>query len=98
MNMPVDTPPSVPAPEPSENAAKNIARQDASREMQACVEQTLHSDARVPVSTYRVQMHRDFTFDDGAAIAGYLSRLGIGDFYSSPIFEARPGSQHGYDV
>ena len=25
-------------------------------------------------------------------------RLGMGDFYASPIFEARPGSMHGYDV
>ncbi len=28
----------------------------------------------------------------------YLKKLGIGDFYASPIFEARPGSMHGYDV
>ena len=31
-------------------------------------------------------------------ILPYLGRLGIGDFYASPIFEARPGSMHGYDV
>ena len=62
------------------------------------MEQTLRADARVPLSTYRVQMHKDFTFEDGAAIAGYLKQLGIGDYYSSPIFEARPNSMHGYDV
>ena len=28
----------------------------------------------------------------------YLKQLGIGDVYASPIFEARPGSMHGYDV
>lgn len=28
----------------------------------------------------------------------YLKELGIGDCYASPIFEARPGSMHGYDV
>ena len=43
-------------------------------------------------------MHKNFTFADAAGIAGYLRQLGIGDFYSSPIFEARPGSMHGYDV
>jgi (1->4)-alpha-D-glucan 1-alpha-D-glucosylmutase len=66
--------------------------------MKECVERVLHTDARVPVSTYRVQMHKDFTFADAQAIVGYLKQLGIGDFYSSPIFEARPNSMHGYDV
>jgi (1->4)-alpha-D-glucan 1-alpha-D-glucosylmutase len=66
--------------------------------MRECVDRVIKSDARVPVSTYRVQMHKDFNFADAQAIAGYLKNLGIGDFYSSPIFEARPGSMHGYDV
>ncbi len=83
---------------PGPVAAKTSQRQDASNEMRECVERVLHSDARVPASTYRVQMHKDFTFADAQAIAGYLKQLGIGDFYSSPIFEARPGSMHGYDV
>jgi (1->4)-alpha-D-glucan 1-alpha-D-glucosylmutase len=86
------------AAEPSAAPAKANARQEASNDMRACVEQTLHADARVPVSTYRVQVHKDFTFAAAAGIAGYLKKLGIGDFYSSPIFEARPGSMHGYDV
>jgi len=73
-------------------------RQEASNEMRECVERVLHTDARVPVSTYRVQMHKGFAFADAQGIAGYLKQLGIGDFYSSPIFEARPGSLHGYDV
>jgi len=66
--------------------------------MRECVERVLHTDARVPVSTYRVQMHKDFSFADAQGILGYLKQLGIGDFYSSPIFEARPGSMHGYDL
>ncbi|MGH2704306.1 MAG: alpha-amylase family glycosyl hydrolase [Actinomycetota bacterium] len=53
---------------------------------------------RVPVSTYRVQLHRGFGFADAAGIAGYLHDLGIGDLYASPILAARPGSTHGYDV
>ena len=87
---------SVAVPEPS--PAKTNSRQEASNEMRECVERVLHTDARVPVSTYRVQMHKDFNFAHAEAIAGYLKRLGIGDFYSSPIFEARPNSMHGYDV
>lgn len=56
------------------------------------------SDARVPVSTYRLQLHGSFTFADAANVLPYLKQLGIGDVYASPIFEARPGSMHGYDV
>ena len=73
--------------------------QDANQNSQhECIAAQLRIDARVPVATYRAQMHKDFTFDDAAAITPYLQRLGIGDFYASPIFEARPGSLHGYDV
>ena len=96
--MPVETHSPAPSVDLPETVNKTTARQEASKDMRACVEQTLHSDARVPNSTYRVQMHKDFTFADATAIAGYLKKLGIGDFYSSPIFEARPGSMHGYDV
>ena len=63
-----------------------------------CIHSLLQTDVRVPVATYRAQMHRGFTFDGAAAIVPYLQRLGLGDFYASPIFEARPGSMHGYDV
>jgi (1->4)-alpha-D-glucan 1-alpha-D-glucosylmutase len=69
-----------------------------STEMNDCVERVLRLDARVPVSTYRVQMHKDFNFARAQGITRYLKQLGIGDFYSSPIFEARPGSMHGYDL
>ncbi|HEY5211504.1 MAG TPA: malto-oligosyltrehalose synthase [Acidobacteriaceae bacterium] len=53
---------------------------------------------RVPGSTYRVQMHKGFNFDDAGAIAGYLSALGVTHVYSSPYLQAAPGSTHGYDV
>jgi (1->4)-alpha-D-glucan 1-alpha-D-glucosylmutase len=67
-------------------------------EMKECIDRVVHSDARAPLSTYRVQMHSKFTFADAEKILPYLKQLGISDLYSSPIFEARPGSQHGYDV
>ncbi len=53
---------------------------------------------RVPSSTYRVQLHKGFTFDDAAGIAEYLHELGISHVYSSPYLQAAPGSMHGYDV
>ena len=62
------------------------------------MEEILSADVRAPLSTYRLQMHAGFTFDDARATLDYMARLGIGDLYLSPIFEARPGSTHGYDV
>jgi (1->4)-alpha-D-glucan 1-alpha-D-glucosylmutase len=56
------------------------------------------SQVKVPVSTYRLQLHKGFTFQDAAAIAPYLWELGISHVYSSPYLQAAPGSMHGYDV
>jgi len=52
----------------------------------------------VPVSTYRVQLGADLTFDDVAARVPYLASLGVTHVYLSPILRAAPGSTHGYDV
>lgn len=49
-------------------------------------------------ATYRLQLHRDFTFAAAQALVPYLAELGISHLYASPIFAAVPGSQHGYDV
>jgi len=54
--------------------------------------------AAIPHSTYRLQFTPTFRFDDARAIVPYLAELGIGTIYASPYFEARPGSEHGYDV
>jgi (1->4)-alpha-D-glucan 1-alpha-D-glucosylmutase len=53
---------------------------------------------RLPESTYRVQLHKGFTFRDAAAIVPYLADLGITHLYASPYLRATPGSTHGYDV
>jgi len=53
---------------------------------------------RPRAATYRVQLHAGFTFDDAAAIAGYLAELGVSHLYCSPYLQAAPGSTHGYDV
>src|SRR5690348_17474753 len=53
---------------------------------------------RSPRATYRVQLTPDFGFDQAAAVAGYLARLGVSHLYCSPYLQAAPGSRHGYDV
>jgi (1->4)-alpha-D-glucan 1-alpha-D-glucosylmutase len=53
---------------------------------------------RIPIATYRLQITEEFTLHEATSIVPYLARLGITDLYLSPIFEARPGSAHGYDV
>ena len=52
----------------------------------------------VPQSTYRVQLHAGFRFDDAAALAPYLASLGVTHLYCSPYLQAAAGSTHGYDV
>ena len=54
--------------------------------------------SHIPVSTYRLQLSRDFTFSQAANLADYLNSLGITDCYVSPFLTAKPGSVHGYDV
>ena len=54
--------------------------------------------SRIPVSTYRLQLGPDLSFDDAARRVPYLASLGITDLYLSPILAAAPGSTHGYDV
>lgn len=51
-----------------------------------------------PSSTYRIQLHKGFTFRDLQRILDYLHTLGVGTIYASPIMQATPGSMHGYDV
>jgi (1->4)-alpha-D-glucan 1-alpha-D-glucosylmutase len=54
--------------------------------------------ARIPISTYRLQFNRDFTFEQARALVEYFRELGVSDYYCSPLLKARPGSPHGYDI
>ena len=58
----------------------------------------LREGANLPESTYRLQMHAGFTFQDATRIVPYLRDLGITHLYASPYLKARPGSTHGYDI
>jgi len=53
---------------------------------------------RVPIATYRLQFNPFFGFVSARGIIPYLAGLGITDIYVSPIFRARSGSLHGYDI
>jgi (1->4)-alpha-D-glucan 1-alpha-D-glucosylmutase len=52
----------------------------------------------VPISTYRLQIHGEFTYRDAARQVPYLAALGVTHAYLSPILQPAPGSAHGYDV
>ena len=47
---------------------------------------------RTPLSTYRLQLHADFTFDHAIQIADYIRELGVSHVYSSPYLQAGKGS------
>jgi maltooligosyltrehalose synthase len=52
----------------------------------------------LPRATMRLQLNKDFTFDQARAVVPYLAKLGISHVYASPILAARPGSMHSYDT
>lgn len=52
----------------------------------------------IPASTYRIQLHKGFTFADLKNIIDYLERLGVHTIYAAPILKSTPASMHGYDV
>jgi (1->4)-alpha-D-glucan 1-alpha-D-glucosylmutase len=58
----------------------------------------LFTERRIPRATYRLQFNRNFTFRDARELVPYLYDLGISDCYASPLFKARPESDHGYDI
>ncbi|MFY9807573.1 MAG: malto-oligosyltrehalose synthase [Pseudonocardiaceae bacterium] len=49
-------------------------------------------------STYRLQLGSGLTLLDAAGVVPYLTALGVGAVYTSPLLAAMPGSEHGYDV
>ncbi len=51
-----------------------------------------------PSSTYRLQIRPGFTLHDAAGLVDYLTELGVGAVYLSPLLQATTGSDHGYDT
>lgn len=58
----------------------------------------MRAEMRTPHSTYRLQINDSFTLFDAARWANYLRQLGADWVYCSPLLQAEPGSDHGYDV
>ncbi|RJF95337.1 malto-oligosyltrehalose synthase [Noviherbaspirillum saxi] len=52
----------------------------------------------IPRATARLQLHKDFNFDQALEVVPYYASLGISHIYASPILTARSGSTHGYDI
>ena len=87
------------APETATGGETAGALEPAVRDEGAAARQHRPGPGRpVPTSTYRLQVQPDFTYDDAAALAGYLARLGVTHAYLSPVLQAAPDSMHGYDV
>ncbi len=55
-------------------------------------------DGRNLRATYRLQLSAAFGFASAEALIPYLRDLGVSHLYLSPSFQARAGSEHGYDV
>lgn len=53
---------------------------------------------KIPLAAYRLQLHKGFPFARAAELIPYLKELGVSHLYASPVFKARAGSLHGYDV
>lgn len=51
-----------------------------------------------PVATYRLQFRAEFGFARAAEMVSYLAELGVSHIYASPVWKARKGSSHGYDI
>jgi (1->4)-alpha-D-glucan 1-alpha-D-glucosylmutase len=52
----------------------------------------------IPASTYRLQLSPAQDLGAAAELVPYLSDLGVGALYCSPLLQPAPGSTHGYDV
>lgn len=57
----------------------------------------IYNPTHTPVATYRLQLHKQFTFRDIDNILEYLHQLGVSTIYASPVLGAVEGSTHGYD-
>ena len=78
--------------------AATLAERALTREGSGASGSSGFAPRRIPVATYRLQLHKGFRLADATALVPYLARLGASHVYASPFLKARPGSTHGYDV
>ncbi|MEV6673743.1 malto-oligosyltrehalose synthase [Streptomyces sp. NPDC051162] len=55
-------------------------------------------ESAAPTATYRLQLQPDFPFRAAERAVPRLAGLGVSHLHLSPVLEAVPGSEHGYDV
>lgn len=55
-------------------------------------------EARSPTASYRLQLQPGFPFAAAEEMVPYAASLGVSHLHLSPVWEAVPGSAHGYDV
>jgi (1->4)-alpha-D-glucan 1-alpha-D-glucosylmutase len=68
------------------------------RDVSTPLDMTTQQHSRIPNCTYRLQFNRQFTFAQARELVPYLHALGVSDAYSSPYFQARADSLHGYEI
>jgi len=59
---------------------------------------SVDSSSRPLIGTYRLQLHKGFTFAHAMERLPYLQKLGVSHLYLSPVLQAARGSTHGYDL
>ena len=78
--------------------AMNDLEQETGSATLAAVVKSLAWEPAVPLATYRLQLGPALDFAAVRDLADYFARLGVSHCYLSPVFQARAGSTHGYDV
>ena len=51
-----------------------------------------------PISTYRLQLGKGFSFYKVTLLSNYFHDLGVSHLYLSPCLQTRRGSPHGYAI
>ncbi len=76
----------------------NDLEQETGSATLAAVVKSILREASVPLATYRLQLGPSMDFAAVRDLTEYFQGLGVTHCYLSPIFQARRGSSHGYDV
>jgi (1->4)-alpha-D-glucan 1-alpha-D-glucosylmutase len=76
---------------------RDLEQETGSATLAAAVKSCLREPS-LPAATYRLQLGPSLGFSAVRDLADYFALLGVTHCYLSPIFRARSGSTHGYDV
>ncbi|HEX2911429.1 MAG TPA: malto-oligosyltrehalose synthase [Chloroflexia bacterium] len=88
----------LPQPQDEKEAGQHQELQASVDRLMSQVQELVEQRRHLPLSTYRLQFNKFFTFKQATEEAAYLNQLGISDLYASPYLRARAESLHGYDI